>query len=373
MPKGTVVTYASRLGKPLRAHQRIMLVADAKAIAGLTQYEFGGDYGAAANNKRSGHIYFVPDDTLLLDEAESLGIRAATDLYGGVVPHPFVKTKAITHPLVDKDAHRPDGWLFRFGERIRNAVLPGYTVFCRRDARIAAGRMLLRGPIRLKDPREAGGRGQTVITAPNELDELLDRFSMDNLAYSGLVLEENLHQVATLSVGHIAVSNLSFTYCGRQRVTTNNENRPAYGGSDLICVRGGWDALYQLPMGHAVRVGVEKARVYDEATNAYAGFMASRRNYDVGLGLDVNGNYGSGVFESSWRAGGATGAEVAALAEFMRDSSVEIVEASHVEEFGRDLEPPPEALTSIRLDDPQDGPMIRYTVVRRIERAKRRA
>jgi hypothetical protein len=64
---------------------------------------------------------------------------------------------------------------------------------------------------------------------------------------------------------------------------------------------------------------------------------------------------------------------LAALAEFMRDSSVKVVEASHVEEFGKDREPSPEAITSIRLDDPQDGPMIRYTVVRRIERAKRRA
>ena len=372
MPKGTVVTYASRLGKPLRAHQRIMLVADAKAIAGLTYYEFGGEYGAANDHSRSHHIYFVPDDTLLLDEAESLGIRGATDLYGGVVPHPFVKTKAITHPLVDKDADRPSGWLFRFGERIRNAVLPGYTAFCCRDARIAAGRMLFRGPIRVKDPCEAGGRGQTVITAPNELEELLDHFPADNLANYGVVLEENLHEVTTLSVGHITFNDLSFTYWGRQRVTTNNEKRLVYGGSDLVCVRGGWDALHQLPMPHAVRVGVEKARVYDEATNAYPGFMASRRNYDVGLGLDVNGQLESGVFESSWRVGGATGAEVAALAEFMRDSSVKVVEASHVEEFGRDSEPPPEAITSIRLDDPQDGPMIRYTIVRRTERTKRR-
>jgi hypothetical protein len=373
MPKGTVLTYSSRLGKPLRAHQRIMFVADAKAIAGLTQYEFGGDYGAANNHSRSHHIYFVPDDTLLLDEAKSLGIRGATDLYGGVVPHPFVKTKAITHPLVDKDADRPYGWLSGFGERISNAVLPGYTAFCCRDARIAASRMLLRGPIRVKDPREAGGRGQTVVIAPNELDELLDRFPADYLANYGLVFEQNLHQVTTLSIGHVTINNLSFTYHGRQRVTANNEKRLVYGGSDLVCVRGGWNALYQLPMANAVRVGIDKARVYDEATNAYADFMASRRNYDVGLGLDVNGQPASGVFESSWRVGGATGAELAALAEFMRDSSVKVVEASHVEEFGKDREPSPEAITSIRLDDPQDGPMIRYTVVRRIERAKRRA
>ena len=41
-------------------------------------------------------IYFVPDDTLMPDEAVSLGIRSANDFFGGVVAHPFVKTKAIT-------------------------------------------------------------------------------------------------------------------------------------------------------------------------------------------------------------------------------------------------------------------------------------
>jgi hypothetical protein len=153
----------------------------------------------------------------------------------------------------------------------------------------------------------------------------------------------------------------------------NNEKRPVYGGSDLVCVRGGWDGLNRLPTSNAGRISVDKVRVYDEAANAYPGFIASRRNYDIGLGFDVNGQLRSGVFESAWRVGGATGAEVAALAEFMRDSSVEVVEASHVEEFGENREPPSGAVTSIQLDDPQDGPLIRYTVVRRIERTRRRA
>jgi len=279
-----------------------------------------------------------------------------------------VKTKAITHQLVDKYAERPPGWRVEFGERVRDAVLQGYTIFCDRDARIATRRMLVRGPVRIKEPLQAGGRGQTLVSTLDELDELLDRLPADNIATYGLVIEENLHRVTTLSIGHIAVNNLSFVYCGRQRVTTNNERRLVYGGSDLVCVRGEWDSLDRLPMPCAVRVGVEKAKLYDEAMSEYPGFIASRRNYDVGLGLNIKGQPRSGLFESSWRVGGATGAEVMALNEFMRDQSVQVVEVSHVEEFGRNRRPPSGAATCIQLDDPQDGPIIRYTVVRRIGR-----
>src|SRR5262249_25039689 len=156
--KGTVVLYFSRLGTPLRAHQKALLSADAKAIARLKQYDFEEHYHALKSHPGP-PIYFVPDDTLLLDEAQPLGIQTASDLYGGVVPHLFVKTKSITHHLVDESAEQPGGRSFQFAERVRNIVLPGCTAFGFRDARSAAGRMLPRGPLRVKQSAEAGGRG----------------------------------------------------------------------------------------------------------------------------------------------------------------------------------------------------------------------
>jgi hypothetical protein len=53
---------------------------------------------------------------------------------------------------------------------VREIVLPGYTVFSSRDARVAARRMLTRGPIRLKKPLSASGKDQAVVTTLNELD-----------------------------------------------------------------------------------------------------------------------------------------------------------------------------------------------------------
>src|SRR6059058_1810093 len=105
MARGVVVVYFSRLGGRLRGDQKIMLDADAQLIAKLKGYDFRGHYEAAHDYSAS--IFFVPDDVLVREEASALGVRGLNDVYGGVVPHPFVKTKAITHQLIDSDAQRP--------------------------------------------------------------------------------------------------------------------------------------------------------------------------------------------------------------------------------------------------------------------------
>src|SRR3954471_19064551 len=138
MARGMVVIYFSRSGAPQRAHQRALLATDARAIASYLKYEFVEDHGG--NIRHDGHVYYVPDDTILVEEAQCLGIQQESDLFGGAVPHIFVKTKSITHPLVDEnEAQRPDGWSIAFTRRVADVVLPGYTVFSQRDARIAAG------------------------------------------------------------------------------------------------------------------------------------------------------------------------------------------------------------------------------------------
>jgi hypothetical protein len=338
-----------------------VLDLDAKAIANIKGYEFREHYDAACNY--SGPLFFVPDDTLLRDEAAGLGIRSSNDLYGGVVPHLFVKTKAITHGLVGRDAERPPGWSTAFAERVREIVLPGYTVFSNRDAQMAAGRMLVRGPIRVKKPLSASGKDQTVVTSLNELDAALEKISAEEMAAYGLVLEENLRQVRTLSVGEVAIGNPRISYYGTQRTVADNEGRPVYGGSELICVRGGWEVLDALPMSAEARAALVAARRYDEATEEFHGFTASRRNYDVARGTGADGWPQSGVLEPSWRVGGASSTELAAMAAFARDPSLEIVRASHVEEYGERRRAPADAIVEFQGDDPEAGPLLRYTIV----------
>jgi hypothetical protein len=57
-----------------------------------------------------------------------------------------------------------------------------------------------------------------------------------------------LRQVRTLSVGEVAVGNLRISYYGTQRTVAYNEGRPVYGGSELVCVLGGWKVLDALPV-----------------------------------------------------------------------------------------------------------------------------
>jgi hypothetical protein len=109
---------------------------------------------------------------------------------------------------------------------------------------------------------------------------------------------------------------------------------------------------------------VAEAKLYDQAMSEYPGFMASRRNYDVGQGIDADGRRRSGVLESSWRVGGASSAELAALAAFARDPLVQIVGASHVEEFGKNRHAPANAIIHFDGEDPEAGPLLRYTVVK---------
>ena len=356
-----VVLYFSQWGTPMYAHEKVTLAKVAETIAELMGCEFDGEYDPARHS--SGNIYFVPDDTLMQDEALHLGIHSPTVLYGGVVPYPFVKTKVITHDLVSPTAIKPKGWSYVFAHIARDVILPGYSVFTADDARIAGKRLLSRGAVRLKEPLGDGGYGQTVVTMLRELDAFLESFSLQKLEETGLVLETNLSPLITRSVGHITTCGETVAYYGTQRTVSNNKGQLVYGGSRLVCVRGGWDTLESLPMDPAIRLAVAQARAYDRAGGSYPGFFASRRNYDVGQGLDGQGRWRSGVFEASWRSGGASTAELAAFAAFARDPTLQVVEASAVKEFGKPFEVPGDAIVHFQDHDPKDGPILRYTVV----------
>src|SRR5262249_13846630 len=149
-PHAAVVVYFSRLGAPMFAHEKVTLSTVAESIARLNGYRYAGIFDA--NKHSTGDLFFVPDDTLMLDEARVLGIHSPRQLYGAVVPYPFAKTKAITHPLINARASRPWGWSAVFAENVSNAVLPGYTTFDPDDARTAAIRLLSQGPVHVKEP-----------------------------------------------------------------------------------------------------------------------------------------------------------------------------------------------------------------------------
>ena len=285
-----VVTYAPSGGDGITEHEIAARVSVAKALAGLKGYRFGGGYEASL--RRNGALYFVPSQTLSGDEARALGIRGEEDLFGGVVPFPFVATKAIAHPLPGRAAYRPAGWRDTFPERVREVVLPGFAAFTREDAREAARLLLANGPVRLKRGRGIGGRGQAVIEAQD--DPVFDTLDEAELRTYGLVVEPNLEELTTFSVGHVTVGELRATYCGTQKSTRDNQGELVYGGSDLLVVRGGFDELERLSFPPQVRVAIEQAKTFDAAAAEFEGLIASRRNYDVLRGRERSGGGGAG-------------------------------------------------------------------------------
>lgn len=156
------------------------------------------DGGAAA------HTLHIPDETLTVTQARTLGIQDTRDVLGGVVPYAFLATKVIGHPLITEAAQRVDGWNQALATALMPATLPGYTVFSRADATQAAAALRKGGGVRLKLPTGVGGNGQWRIDDAAQLDAALDALPPAYLATHGAVLERNVVQPHAHSVGGCA-------------------------------------------------------------------------------------------------------------------------------------------------------------------------
>ncbi|MFG0408876.1 DUF3182 family protein [Pseudomonas sp. FYR_11] len=310
------------------------------------------------------NYYCIPTETLTdTEQAASLGIVSESDLFGGLVPCPYMATKAISHPL-PAGACGPVGWTDGFARQAGGALLRGFTVFSKTDAHHAAALLLRAGPVRIKPVRASAGRGQQVITALEQLTPLLSPMDDQQLAVWGLVLEEDLSQVQTFSVGQVRVAGLICSYHGIQQLTRDHQGCEVYGGSDLIVVRGDYQALLQRPLEDHLRLAVNQAMAYEQAAERhFPGFVASRRNYDIARGTTASGQLCSGVLEQSWRMGGASSAELLALQAFADDPALQQVRASTHEVFGgADL--PADATLFYQGNDSELGQLSKFARIR---------
>jgi len=362
--RGVVVTYpvghATTHNSPLhRGHMASTRQELARRLAGLKGFAFGGDYDAVRHAGES--AYFVPSDTLDAATALRAGVHGEDDLFGGVVPFAFVATKTITHPLVGPRSSAPEGWSAEFPRRVAGVVLDGRSAFSREDARTAGRELMTQGQVRMKPGGGIAGLGQSVVETIAELDVALDALDPAELAQTGVVVEENLTDVTTYSIGQVRVADLTGTYFGTQYTTTNNRGGEVYGGSEITVVRGGFEAFALLELPDGVKRAVEQARMYDAAASeCFDGFCASRRNYDVVRGLDRMGRVKSGVLEQSWRLGGASGAEIGALEAFRADPSLRIVRATTREVYGDAPEVPADAVVYFSGVDDQVGRLTKF-------------
>lgn len=348
----------------MSGHEMSSKAAVARSLAALLDLADGGELDLDAAAAPPGRVFLVPSDTLQSADAARLGVHGVDDLFGGVVPFPFVATKVITHPLVDEGAVAPPGWAHDLGARLQPHVLAGCSVFSAEDAQRAGERLLRHGAVRVKEAGGVGGLGQTVVQDRSALRAAIARMDADVLRRDGLVIERNLSNVTTFSVGQVRVGAYLASYCGTQCLTRNHRGHSVYGGSQLTVARGDYDELLQLDLPANVRRAVEQALAYQRlAFEAYPGLYASRCNYDIAQGTDDAGLWRSGVLEQSWRIGGASAAEVAALHAFRADPEHHVVRASTHELYADHVSVPEGAIVSYDGDDAQVGRLVKYALV----------
>ena len=356
-----VVAHSTRADAP--QHEGDTNRALARWLAQVLGLTFGGSYDAQAHAGRE--LYLLPTQTLVgAAQARALNVKGPEDLWGGYVDHDFICTKAISHGLLSPQAKAPEGWSPLFSERVRDVVLDGLSVFAVEDARPAATRLLYSGPIRLKPVHACAGRGQEVIHSLDEFDAVLARPDAASMFNQGVVLEQDLRNVVTHSVGQSFIGDHLISYCGEQHLTQDGQGEEVYGGSDLLVVPGDYAALLKLDLREDVREAIEQALVFDRAANeAYPGFFASRRNYDIAQGLDSTGQRRSGVLEQSWRMGGASSAEVAALQSFINHPGLKAIRVSSVETYV-DQALPADAIEVYRGPAENSDFLLKYVTVK---------
>ncbi|VVQ11955.1 hypothetical protein PS918_05402 [Pseudomonas fluorescens] len=359
--KKRVVAHSVRPDAP--RHEVETNRALAKWLAQILGLKFGGIYDPEQH--RGQDIYWLPTQTLVgAAAARQLGVTGPEDLWGGYVEHDFICTKAISHGLLNRHAHAPPGWAPLFSERVRSVVLDGLSVFSLDDARPAAQHLLYSGPIRLKPIHACAGRGQEVISSLDQFDEILARPDARALFSEGVVLEQDLDQVITHSVGQSFIGDRQLSYCGDQYLTEDAHGEQVYGGSNLLVVQGDYDVLLALDLPDEVRLAIKQAQVFDRAADeAYPGFYASRRNYDIAQGLASDGQQRSGVLEQSWRMGGASSAEVAALQSFVNDPQMRAIRVSSVETY-IDQPLPADAIEVYRGPAQNSDFLLKYVTVK---------
>src|SRR3546814_8424785 len=205
-------------------------------------------------SKRTDTLF--PYMTLFRSLAQALGVHSESNLFGGVAPHAFISTKAITHPLLDPHAQAPQGWSHDFSQRVKDSVLEGVTVFSIGDAQRAGIRLLRKGTVRIKPVLATAGRGQMTITSLEQLTAVLDQMDHRRIAEYGLVMEEKLDQVETYSVGQVRIGHLTASYVGTQSLTPDNLGELVYGGTELNEVRGGYEQLLKLELSDERRLAI---------------------------------------------------------------------------------------------------------------------
>lgn len=288
----------------------------------------------------TGKVYFVPFAAVHSDLALDRGISGIGDLYGGIVRHLEHADKAILHALPSHDAQYPSWYSPRFAQHVQAVALPGYTAFTIEDAVRAYRLMRSDGfTVRLKDPANTGGLGQHFIGAEVELAGILAQYEA-KLAKTGIVLEADLHEPVTITIGYVNIDGVIYTWHGRP-YDVSHDGMTRFGGNELTVVRGGLDVLRKYAEDSHDQLAVEQAkRVFD----AYSllGTTISRATLDIVQGMSCGGMFLSGVTDPSLRPSASSAAEIRAIEALTDNPEATMAKTRLTYDYWKNIEMRPE-------------------------------
>ena len=338
--RGVVVAYVSDQQAHASEHERITQAEFARRLAALKDYEAGGLY--EPRRPCPGRIYFVPGITLTRSQAAALGIRGPDDLFGGVVPHAFVATKVISHPLVRPDAAALPGWNPAFGAQVGERCWPAMplsittmraepAIGCSKAGRCASSRSA-------PPAAAASGGARRRLELQRQLEAIDPGEVVTHGAGARRKPERRPHHQRRPGEGRRSHGKLL-------RPAAPDAQQPGERGLRRLRpdrVRGDFDALLAQDVPPEIRGGDRAGAALQRGRRSLAtpASLPRATTTTSSLGRDAAGRSRSGVLEQSWRLGGATGAEIAALEVFRDQPGRNRVRASAIEVFGESPPPP---------------------------------
>lgn len=251
--------------------------------------------------------YVVPGATLTSGQADQLLIAAENDFYGTAAPTMDHVGKSILHRSMSE--RYPGFYSPEFAQEAESMglVLPGYTGFAKEEIQQAFmcvdSRPLL---YRLKVPNESDGNGQYRINDTEHLVSLLSQIDAESIAQHGMVIEPDLRNKSTVSVGHFALGDDSYSFVANQTGEMIDGRDVYLGGNDIIVARGElqnlMDMLHQL--GDERFESVAKGKAFFQLYAKHYPLLSSRMSVDVLSGSHPDFGQISGVTDITGRLGG---------------------------------------------------------------------
>lgn len=225
-------------------------------------------------------------------------------------------TKTLLHPVFGNP--KPEAHDVSFAEEVKDTVLPGFSAFTKKSA-LQTYIKLFRNDetnVRFKHPKKSDSDGQTVVHSTEETRKIITTHFDSEDENLGLVLETNVIDPQTISIGEIVIGGVTYSRIGFQDEVENNEGNTVFGGGVVHVIEGSLSDLVSKRDGDndAITLALRQAHTVLEAVRS----RTTTSNYiacDVIQGTDVSGNLISGVTDLTLRTGGMTGAELIAIRE----------------------------------------------------------